>query len=128
MGACGNLTTGVLNLTSAVHFLFLLDTVQSVIVMDDAFYWFVHHFNDFSSFGHFNYSLIDGPFFDSIIMFTVQIVYCWRIRRLGNWRVIPAVTAFVSFFQCLFQDSEINLPVGRLRSCRVPVGCLPGFM
>ena len=113
---------------STVHFLFLLDTIQSVIVFDDAFYWFVYHFNDFSSFGHFNLSLIDGPFLDSIIMFTVQIVYCWRIWRLGNWRVIPAVTAFASFFWCWSQDSDINLSVDRLRSCRVPVGCLPGFM
>ncbi|KAL9708809.1 hypothetical protein Ac2012v2_007964 [Leucoagaricus gongylophorus] len=84
-----------------VHFLFSLDTVQSVIVMDDLFYWFVYHFNDYRTFSHFNFSLIDGPFLDSIIMFTVQTVYCWRVWRLGGWRVIPAVIALLVFISCV---------------------------
>ena len=82
-----------------MHFLLFLDTIQSFLVLDDLFYWFVYHFNDYSSFDHFNYALIDGPFLDSIIMFTVQIVYCWRLCQLGGWRVIPAVTAFASILQ-----------------------------
>ncbi|KAL9708821.1 hypothetical protein Ac2012v2_007976 [Leucoagaricus gongylophorus] len=88
-------------LKAVVHFMFLLDTVQSVLVMDDLFYWFVYHFNDYSSFGHFNYALINGPFLDAIIMFTVQVVYCWRVWRLGGWRVIPAVAVFLAFVACV---------------------------
>lgn len=82
-----------------MHFIFLLDTVQSVLVMDDLFYWFVYHFNDYSSLGHFNYAVVDGPFLDAIIMFTVQIVYCWRVWKLGHWRFLPAVAVVASFPQ-----------------------------
>jgi len=114
--------------TSAVHFLFSLDTVQSVIVMDDLFYWFVYHFNDYRTFSHFNFSLIDGPFLDSIIMFTVQTVYCWRVWRLGGWRVIPAVIALVSIFQHWSRDSEVELLVYSLCSFPVSVGYLWAFM
>ena len=108
---------------STVHFLFLLDTVQSVMVLDDLFYWFVYHFNDYGSFDHFNYALIDGLFLDSIIMSTVQIVYCWRLRQLGGWRVIPAVAAFVSILQHWLQSSNVDLLVYSSRSFRVSVGC-----
>ena len=82
-----------------VHFIFLLDTVQSVLVMDDLFYWFVYHFNDYSSLGHFNFAVVDGPFLDAIIMFTVQTVYCWRVWKLGHWRFLPAVAVAASFSQ-----------------------------
>ncbi|KAL9708848.1 hypothetical protein Ac2012v2_008003 [Leucoagaricus gongylophorus] len=88
-------------LKAVVHFMFLLDTAQSVLVMNDLFYWFVYHFNDYSSFGHFNYALVNGPFLDAIIMFTVQVVYCWRVWRLGGWRVIPAVAVFLAFVACV---------------------------
>ncbi len=107
--------------------MFLLDTVQSVLVMDDLFYWFVYHFNDYSSFGHFNYALINGPFLDAIIMFTVQVVYCWRVWRLGGWRVIPAIAVFASFFQHP-RDSEVDLLTYSSRSLRVSVECLSESM
>jgi len=111
-----------------VHFMFLCDTIQSVLVMDDLFYWFVYHFNDFTSFFHFNFALVNGPFFDAIIMFTVQIVYCWRVWRLGRWRAIPGVAAFASFFQRSSQDRKVDPLAYSSRSLRWSVGYLSAFM
>ena len=128
-GECGNGTTGFLTLQIyPVHFIFLLDTVQSVLVMDDWFYWFVYHFSDYNSLGHFNYAVVDGPFLDAIIMFTVQVVYCWRVWRLGGWKVLPAVAVFASFFQHWSWNSEVDQLIHSSRSLRVSVGYLSAFM
>jgi len=128
-GEYGNGTTGFLTLQIyPVHFIFLLDTVQSVLVMDDLFYWFVYHFSDYNSLGHFNYAVVDGPFLDAIIMFTVQVVYCWRVWRLGGWKVLPAAAVFASFFQHWSWNSEVDQLMHSSRSLRVSVEYLSAFM
>ncbi|KAJ3566981.1 hypothetical protein NP233_g6655 [Leucocoprinus birnbaumii] len=84
-------------LRGIVHFLFLLDTAQTFMIMDDAFFWFVYHFGDYSALFDHNLASISGPFLDAIITLTVQLVYCWRLWKLGKRRVLPIISAAVSF-------------------------------
>lgn len=78
-----------------VHFIFLVDTVQTCLIMSDIFFWFVYHFGDPAELGQLHLSSISGPLLDAIIAFTAQMVYCWRMRILGEWRVIPITIGFV---------------------------------
>lgn len=77
------------------------------MIMDDVFFWFVHNFGDYSALLRFNVAAIDGPFLDVVITFTVQSVYCWRLRKIGQWKILPIVTAMVSRFGDCFM-SEID--------------------
>ncbi|KAJ3565503.1 hypothetical protein NP233_g7591 [Leucocoprinus birnbaumii] len=88
-------------LRGIVHFLFLLDTAQTFMIMDDAFFWFVYNFGDFSALFSFNLASIDGPVLDAIITFTVQLVYCWRLWKLGKWRVLPILSAALALISCV---------------------------
>ncbi|KAJ3577029.1 hypothetical protein NP233_g47 [Leucocoprinus birnbaumii] len=89
-------------LRAVVHLLFLLDTVQSFMIMDDVFFWYVYNFGNYANV-EFKYNLvpIDGILMDALIMFTVQLVYCWRLWVLGRWRILPGIAAFLSFVSCV---------------------------
>ncbi|KXN92500.1 hypothetical protein AN958_07447 [Leucoagaricus sp. SymC.cos] len=95
-----------MNLLSAthwtVHFLFLLEAVQSILVIADAFHWFVYNFGDYNGLLDLAYSSIDGPILDSFIAFVVQLVYCWRIWVLSRRRIaIPAIIALCALVSCI---------------------------
>lgn len=87
-------------LRGIVHFLFVLDTTQSFMIMDDAFFWFVYNFGDFTALFRFNLASIDGPVLGSTITFTVQLVYCWRLWILGKWKALPIVFALLALASC----------------------------
>ncbi|KAF5352829.1 hypothetical protein D9756_006284 [Leucocoprinus leucothites] len=88
-------------LRATVHFIFLLDTVQTIMMMDDVFFWFVYNFGNYSALFKFNLAAIDGPVLDAFVMFVAQIVYCWRLRELGKWTILPVVTAFLALISCV---------------------------
>ncbi|KAF5352677.1 hypothetical protein D9756_006283 [Leucocoprinus leucothites] len=88
-------------LRATVHFMFLLDTLQSFMMMDDLFFWFVYNFNDYSAAVYkFNFATVDGPFLDAFIMFIAQLVYCWRLKELGRWTILPVATALLALISC----------------------------
>ncbi|KAF5350108.1 hypothetical protein D9756_009064 [Leucocoprinus leucothites] len=87
-------------LRATVHFLMALDTAQTLMAMDDIFYWYVYNFGNYSALLEFNIATIDGPFLDALIMITVQLVYCWRVWVLGRWRVVPIIASFLAFVSC----------------------------
>ncbi|KAJ3565036.1 hypothetical protein NP233_g7900 [Leucocoprinus birnbaumii] len=87
-------------LRSIVHILLLLDTIQTLITMSDIFFWFVYNFGDYSALLKFNLASIDGPFLDAIITVIVQLVYCWRLKVIGDWKVVPAISALLSVVSC----------------------------
>jgi len=127
MGTCGNKTTVIVPAQKYPQCIFC----SCLTLFKVSWCWTIFSiglFNDYGSFDHFNYALIDGLFLDSIIMSTVQIVYCWRLRQLGGWRVIPAVAAFVSILQHWLQSSNVDLLVYSSRSFRVSVGCWSASM
>lgn len=85
-----------------VHFLLLLDTAQTFMTLDDVFVWYVYNFNNYSSMlEDFNLAPIDGPLLDATIMFTVQIMYCWRLWVFGRWKVIPTIAALLTLISCV---------------------------
>ncbi|KAF5349222.1 hypothetical protein D9756_009337 [Leucocoprinus leucothites] len=88
-------------LRAVVHFLFLLDTAQTFLVMVDIFSWYVHNFGNYEALFQFSVSPVDGPLLDSIIMVTVQLVYCWRLWVLGGWKILPAVAATLALVSCI---------------------------
>lgn len=78
-----------------MHLLFALDTLQTILTIDDLFFWFVYNFGDTEKVLQFHWAF-DIPTLDAIVGFLVQIVYCWRIWVLSGWRVIPAISVLVS--------------------------------
>lgn len=84
-------------LRTIVHLLFLLDLVQTIMTMVDAFDWFVYSFGNANMLVNFEIAAIDSPFLDGIIAFIVQVVYCWRVRVLSGWRIVPGIIAFLAF-------------------------------
>jgi len=66
------------------------------MIMDDVFFWFVYNFGNYPALLRFNVAAIDGPFLDVVITFTVQSVYCWRLRKIGQWKILPIIIAMVS--------------------------------
>ncbi|KAL9712336.1 hypothetical protein Ac2012v2_003573 [Leucoagaricus gongylophorus] len=88
-------------LKAVVHFLFLIESAQTFMIMDDVFFWFVHNFGNYPALLRFNVAAIDGPFLDVVITFTVQIVYCWRLRKIGQWKILPIIAALLSLVSCV---------------------------
>lgn len=78
-----------------VHLIFILDSIQTFLTMDDLFFWFVYNFDDPSKLDKFRWAF-DIPTLDAVIALLVQGVYCWRIWALTGWRVLPITTAFVA--------------------------------
>jgi len=78
-----------------VHFIFALDTVQSIFSMDDTFFYFVYGFGDVGRLFDLHWAF-DVPTLDAIIGLVVQGVYCWRIWVLSGWRVIPIVSGLIA--------------------------------
>ncbi|KAJ3566627.1 hypothetical protein NP233_g6879 [Leucocoprinus birnbaumii] len=83
-----------------VHCIFLVDTAQTIMVMDDLFFWYVYGFGDASVMRQLHLASVDGPFIDAGIALTVQLVYCWRIWVLGKWRITPVVIAVLAIGGC----------------------------
>lgn len=81
--------------TSTVHFIFVLDTVQTCFSMDDTFFYFVYGFGDVQRLFDLHWAF-DVPTLDAVIGLVVQGVYCWRIWVLSGWRIIPIFSALVS--------------------------------
>jgi len=83
------------NPSPSVHLIFFLGAAQSIMVMVDCFEWFVYDFGNYENLRMFKLSSIDSPILNGVIIFLVQLVYCWRIWVLSKWRVLPGVIAFV---------------------------------
>lgn len=79
----------------AVHIIFLLDTIQSILTVEDTFFWFAYNFGDIDKIYQFHFASIDVPLIDAVVAFTVQMVYCWRIWVLSRWRVVPTLITLV---------------------------------
>lgn len=67
------------------------------MTMDDVFFWFVRNYGDYQKMFVFNLAAIDSPLLDAIIAITVQLVYCWRMWKIGGWKVLPLLSAAVGY-------------------------------
>lgn len=88
-------------LQGVVHFLFLFETAQTMMTMGDFFFWFVQNFGDLSKLFEFHLGAFDGPFMDAVIAVTVQFVYCWRLWKIGQWKVVPIGAALLAATSCI---------------------------
>ena len=79
----------------AVHLIFALDTVQTILSMDDTFFYFVYGFGDVPRLFQFHWAF-DIPTLDATVGAIVQSVYCWRIWVLSGWKVVPVFSLLVS--------------------------------
>lgn len=74
----------------------VLETIQTVMVTADAFHWFVYGFGDLEKSNDTFLNSWDVPLMDSVIALIVQAFYCWRIYKLRNSYLIPAIIVLVS--------------------------------
>jgi hypothetical protein len=78
-----------------VYSLVLLDAIQSVMILADAFHWFVYGFGDMNRMNEAFLNAWDVPFLDALIAVIVQGFYCWRIFVLRHSYVLPIIIFLV---------------------------------
>lgn len=93
---------------AAVHLIFALDTLQTILSIDDTFFYFVYGFGDVDRLFQFHWAF-DIPTLDAIVGAIVQVVYCWRIWMLSGWRVVPMFSLLVSLHTLACKCPRINL-------------------
>ena len=81
------------------YFIFILETVQTVLSGSDVYYWFVAGFGDMSRLRHTHFASINGSVLDAPISLIVQGFYCYRIWTLRKrWWWLCVVIAIVRLF------------------------------
>jgi len=65
-GAHSNRTIGAPDPTQKIDNAIHIFTRYCSMYHGDLFYWFVYHFNDYSSLSQFNLALVNGPFSSAI--------------------------------------------------------------
>ena len=81
------------------YFIFILETVQTVLSGSDVYYWFVAGFGDMSRLRHTHFASINGSVLDAPISLIVQGFYCYRIWTLNKrWWWLCVVIAIVRMF------------------------------
>ncbi|KAN0140864.1 hypothetical protein V8E53_001308 [Lactarius tabidus] len=68
-----------------VYFVFLLETVQTVLTGADVYYWFVAGFGDVGHLENSHFAPIDIPIILALISLIVQGHFCYRIWTLNRW-------------------------------------------
>ena len=110
--------------SSAVYSVFLAETLQTALTGADLYYWFVSGFGKMNHLNSPYLSALDVPIIGSIISFTVQLFFVYRIWVLSgrsSWsRFLCLSICLVSrSYQPRSQTSLSNLSVLRcwLRGC-----------
>ncbi|KAH9979722.1 hypothetical protein BJV74DRAFT_123124 [Russula compacta] len=70
------------------YFTFALETVQTILVGADVYFWFIEGFGNVERLKDSHYAPIDIPIFESIISLIVQGFFCYRIwvlNRRSSW-------------------------------------------
>ncbi|KAF9449485.1 hypothetical protein P691DRAFT_667400, partial [Macrolepiota fuliginosa MF-IS2] len=79
-----------------VHFIFLLETVQTFFTVADGFHWFVYGFGNVEQLSEFFLANFDSPMMGSVIALVVQLVYAWRVYHLSGLKSITGLICLVS--------------------------------
>jgi len=69
---------------SLAYFVFLMETVQTVLTGADIYYWFVEGFGNVERLKDSHLAPIDTPIMHSIVSFVVQGYLCYRIWTLNR--------------------------------------------
>ncbi|KAH7929133.1 hypothetical protein BV22DRAFT_143505 [Leucogyrophana mollusca] len=78
-----------------VYGIFVAGCVQTALITQDAFQWLVYSWGSMERLEAINLSWFDVPVMDGCISATVQLFFCWRIRVLGDMKVLPLIIAMV---------------------------------
>jgi hypothetical protein len=116
------------NSSSAVYSVFLVETVQTALTGADLYYWFVSGFGNLDHLSSSYLSNIDGPIIGSIVSFTVQLFFVYRIWILSgrsSWFLCLSICLVSRSYQpCSHTSlSYISVLYCRHRG-RVLFGCL----
>lgn len=68
-----------------VYFVFILESVQTVLTGTDVYYWFVAGFGDVGHLENSHFAPIDIPIILAAISLIVQGHFCYRIWTLNRW-------------------------------------------
>ena len=79
--------------------MFLLDTVQSVLVAGDAFHWFALGFGNLNALAKPFTAAFDAPILEAIMALVEQTFFCWRLRVLHKSWWLPSLIFSVSPWQ-----------------------------
>ncbi|KAL0575670.1 hypothetical protein V5O48_006302 [Marasmius crinis-equi] len=82
---------------SLVYTVFVLDSIQTIMITYDAFQTFAYGFGDMNKLGRVGLFWFDLCFLDGIIAFAVQSFFAYRVRLLSRSKIlIPGVILFTA--------------------------------
>ncbi|KAF9444812.1 hypothetical protein P691DRAFT_834442 [Macrolepiota fuliginosa MF-IS2] len=84
-----------------VTIVFLLETLQAILVARDMFEAFARGFGDPDAITGLHFSGLSAPIIGGTVGFIVQSFYAFRIRILSSWRVIPILICCMAVVQCV---------------------------
>ncbi|KAH9980890.1 hypothetical protein BGW80DRAFT_1453845 [Lactifluus volemus] len=97
------------------YFVFLLETVQTIMTGADTYYWFIEGYGVLERLQESHLTPIDIPLIEAVISLIVQEYFCYRIWTLTRnpWLCIAIGTiAIVQFIGC-FWGGMASLVVGK---------------
>ncbi|EPT04279.1 hypothetical protein FOMPIDRAFT_1114129, partial [Fomitopsis schrenkii] len=93
-------------LKSLVYFVFMFETVQTVLLTHDTFHELAISFGNYQGLLNPYYIWFDLPVQSAILSSITQCFYAWRIKVLGNSRIISLSIVALSILQCAGGISE----------------------
>jgi len=67
-----------------VYFIFVVETTQTALTGADVHYWFISGFGNIEQLHMSHYAPLDIPIMSSVISFTIQSYFCYRIWTLAR--------------------------------------------
>ncbi|KAH9980827.1 hypothetical protein BGW80DRAFT_1247690 [Lactifluus volemus] len=78
---------------AVTYFVFLLETVQTILTAADVYYWFIEGYGVLERLQESHFAPIDIPLIDAVISLIVQEYFCYRIWTLSRRPWLCAVIA-----------------------------------
>ncbi|EGN94749.1 hypothetical protein SERLA73DRAFT_187806 [Serpula lacrymans var. lacrymans S7.3] len=93
-----------------VYGLYLTEWVQTILMTNDAFQWFVFGYGHPNTLDNYYTSWFNVPVLTGIISMVVQLFFSWRVWILARKYLIPCTIAFIALTQgCAGVASGIQL-------------------
>ncbi|KAI0732347.1 hypothetical protein C8Q72DRAFT_901760 [Fomitopsis betulina] len=93
-------------LTSLVCFVFIFETIQTILLTHDTFHKLAISFGDYQGLLNPYYIWFDLPVQSAILSSITQCFYAWRIKVLSNSRIVALSIVVLSILQCAGGISE----------------------
>ncbi|ESK91210.1 hypothetical protein Moror_2930 [Moniliophthora roreri MCA 2997] len=90
-----------------VYGVYLVETMQTVMITYDAFQQFAYGFADPAALDRINLIWFDCCLIDGLVAFLVQTYFAYRIYTLSNSKALSGIIFFVSGHSSSIRDSRI---------------------